>query len=313
MSFAFTCPHCNVVSNLPDDSSGRSVSCPSCGMLSSTGSGNQPPPIRPDVQNAGMSPAAPAKKGTILGMPTAVFFIVLIVAILFVVVACGGILAALLLPAIQAVREAARANTCKANLRNVELAMEMYQIEKGTYPPAYTIDANGRRLHSWRTLLLPYLDEQSLYDQIRLDEPWDSPHNRLLGDTIVETFRCPSAADGERTFTNYAVVVGPKTIFPGSTSTRPSQIKDGLSRTVMIVEVVDSGIHWMEPKDLDSRNMDFRLNGSANEISSHHPGRVHVAMADGTIRSVPESASPSQLRAMSTISGGELTELPWDD
>ena len=142
-----------------------------------------------------------------------------------------------------------------------------------------------------------------------MGQPTQSP-TRRNGRTGVSV---PKRRDQESTFTNYVVVVGPKTLFPGSNSTRKAQIKDGLSRTIMIVETVDSGIHWMEPKDLDSRKMDFRLNGSADEISSHHPGRVHVAMADGTIRSVPESASPAQLRAMSTISGGELTELPWDD
>ncbi|MHB9078993.1 MAG: DUF1559 family PulG-like putative transporter [Pirellulaceae bacterium] len=69
----------------------------------------------------------------------------------------------------------------------------MYQHEHGTLPPAYTVNAEGQPLHSWRVLLLPYLGQQELYGKLRLDEPWDSEHNRQFQDAAPNIYQCPSA------------------------------------------------------------------------------------------------------------------------
>ncbi len=85
--------------------------------------------------------------------------------------------------------------------------MLMYVRDHGTLPPACTTDETGQPLHSWRVLLLPYLGERKLYDQLRLDEPWDSSFNRQFHDQTPQVYRCPSttlAADQ----TSYSVVVG---------------------------------------------------------------------------------------------------------
>ena len=90
---------------------------------------------------------------------------------------CGGILLALLLPAVQAAREASRRMECSNNLKQISLAMHSYHDVYGSLPPAYTIDEEGRRLHSWRTLLLPYLEAGQIYEQLDLSQPWDSLDN----------------------------------------------------------------------------------------------------------------------------------------
>ena len=59
------------------------------------------------------------------------------------------------------------------NIRNITLALLNYADTHKAFPPAYTVDANGNRLHSWRTLLLPYLDQQSLYESIDFSKPWN--------------------------------------------------------------------------------------------------------------------------------------------
>src|SRR3990172_9467251 len=74
---------------------------------------------------------------------------------------------------------ASRRTACKNNLHQIEMALHYYHDKYHCFPPAYVADASGRPLHSWRVLLLPFLEQENLYRQYRFDEPWDGPHNRL--------------------------------------------------------------------------------------------------------------------------------------
>jgi len=136
---------------------------------------------------------------------------------------------------------AARRMQCINNLHLIGLAMQHYEAVNGCLPPAYTTDQAGHPLHSWRLLLLPYLEQRDLYEKIRLDEPWDSPHNRsvLQDNDLSLLFHCPSARN-PKAETSYVMVVGPNTISDGPHSVRYKDCTDGLSRTIMIVEVKDS-------------------------------------------------------------------------
>ena len=95
--------------------------------------------------------------------------------------------------------EATRRARCVNNLKQIGLAMYNYHDQYGCFPPAYTADEHGRPLHSWRVLLLPYLECEDLYDQLRLNEPWNSPYNQqvLKDSDVPSVFRCPSAVDDE--------------------------------------------------------------------------------------------------------------------
>src|SRR5579872_1042254 len=88
------------------------------------------------------------------------------------IIVCGGILAGFTLPAIQAAREAARRAQCANNLKMIGLALAQYESQYGRFPPAYIADADGKPMHSWRVLILPYLDEESLYSEYDFSEPW---------------------------------------------------------------------------------------------------------------------------------------------
>ena len=96
---------------------------------------------------------------------------------LLVVVAIIALLIAMLLPAVRSAGPAAVRSQCINNLKQVALALYNYEDEYKTLPPAYTVDANGRPLHSWRTLILPYLEQGPLYRTIDLAKPWDDPAN----------------------------------------------------------------------------------------------------------------------------------------
>jgi hypothetical protein len=197
-------------------------------------------------------------------------------------------------------------------MRNIALALQQYEIRNGTLPPAYIADADGKPMHSWRVLLLPYLEQSALYRQYRFDEPWDGPNNSQLHLERIRLYECPSDNCLSRN-TSYVVVTGAKTIWPGATPTKLADIKDGPNNTIILVEVHNSGIHWMEPRDLDIAKMPMAINASKGvSISSvHHPaGFANVVFADSQAERIPNTASAKSIRAALTISGGEKDRLP---
>jgi prepilin-type processing-associated H-X9-DG protein len=226
----------------------------------------------------------------------------ILIALGFCVLLCGGILVALLLPAVQAAREAARRAQCSNNMKQIALALHNYHDTYKSFPPAYTVDENGNRLHSWRTLLLPYLEQSALYSQIDLDEPWDSEKNMAISSTIVPVYNCPSSPSGGCT---YMAIVGPGTIFPGEKGVSLQNVTDGTSNSIAFVEVKPSGKSWMEPVDLDLNQLQFVPNQSPTEMGSFHPGGIMAAMADGSVRFISNSADPNMLRNLTTISDGQ--------
>ena len=111
---------------------------------------------------------------------------------LLVVIAIIAVLIALLLPAVQSAREAARRAQCVNNLKQIGLAMHNYASANGGFPPAAIVDPRGKPLLSWRVAILPYLDANPLYAKFKLDEPWDSPHNKELLKYMPAVYGCPS-------------------------------------------------------------------------------------------------------------------------
>ena len=171
-------------------------------------------------------------------------------------------------------------------------------------------------MHSWRVLMLPYLERQDLYDRYRFDEPWDSPHNKALAAEMPREFACPDDTSPGSGMTSYAMLVGPHAFSPGPKGRSLDQInnKDGASNTIMVVEVADAHINWMEPRDIDAEQMQFRINGSQNpsgknaEISSRHPNGANVVFCDGHVQFIPALTDPKNVKAMTTFDGGEPIE-----
>jgi len=81
-------------------------------------------------------------------------------------------------------QEAARRMQCSSYSKGILLAFHNYSDTHGALPPLYTVDDEGKPLHSWRVLILPFLEQQDLYNQIRLDEPWDSEYNKQFHDRM---------------------------------------------------------------------------------------------------------------------------------
>lgn len=223
-------------------------------------------------------------------------------------------------------RDAAVRAVCHLNLRLIGLALQNYHSQYESFPPAYVSSPARKRLHSWRVLILPFLDENALYRQLRLDEPWDSPHNSQYHDQMPNVFQCREArrlAGDRRTAsqTSYVAVVGPKTAWPGRKSRDFAEMTDGMSNTLLVVEVKSPGFHWMEPRDLETYSMSFQINAPAGKCwSSYHEQRdwpwskkracVHGLLADGTVHAWDENLTDAAMRALLTVSGGDQADLP---
>ena len=199
---------------------------------------------------------------------------------------------------------------CANNLKQIALALHAYHTEHGSFPPAYIVDENGVPMHSWRVLILPYLEQTNLYEQYDFNEPWDGPNNSLLHDHVVSIYGCPADASAKNS-ANYLAVVGANTAWPGEEGRTIEQIRDGTSNTILVVEVCDHGIHWMEPRDLDFLTTSTTINQGplGRTISSRHTPLANVAFADGSVRFLSNNTSGATVRALLTVDGGEEVDL----
>jgi prepilin-type processing-associated H-X9-DG protein len=223
-----------------------------------------------------------------------------------------GMLLASLLPSVQSARESGRYATCANNLKRIASAMQRYYQTHGCFPPAFIPDETGKPKHSWRVLILPYLGESEVYARYDFDEPWNSLRNMAFANQMPRLYRCPSDPSADRSLTSYAMVVGPQAVSDGPTSRRLSDIGDGIMNTIMVVENVNAEFNWLEPRDLNTKDMAFRVNafrGSPREagtaISSRHPGLANVLFCDGTVRLIAETMDEKAVKALLTIDGGE--------
>ena len=222
---------------------------------------------------------------------------------LVVVVAIIAVVIAVFLPFSRGVgaRHAARRAQCMNNLKQIGLALHNYEQEYGALPPAYTTDADGRPLHSWRTLLLPYLEQSALFKTIDLTKPWNDPANATALAAAPLVYQCPEANPPGNT-TTYLAIVGPNAcLLPGKP--RPvSEITDAREATLAVIEAGDeNAVPWMAPVDADEALV---LNLGPNS-KLHHAGGMNTTTLDGSIHFLKTSTKPEVRRALMTINGSD--------
>jgi prepilin-type processing-associated H-X9-DG protein len=211
-----------------------------------------------------------------------------------------AVMIGLLLPAVQAAREAARRIQCVNNIKQIGLAVLNYESAHSVFPAAAITDEQGKPLLSWRVAILPFLEEQALYNQFHLDEPWDSPHNKALIAQMPKTYACPSNAP-DPSNTTYQIVVGPNTMFTGEREgLKIGKITDGTSNTILVVEA-SQAVPWTAPEEL-SQNTVTPTSGAG----SKHPGGFNTLFADGSVRFLKKTMSPVVFNSLLTTSGGEV-------
>ena len=189
------------------------------------------------------------------------------------------------------------------NLKQIALAMHNYYSANKHFPLPASRGPDGKPLLSWRVLILPYIEQDALFKQFHLDEPWDSPHNRTLVDKMPAVYRLPiSRSEAGRT--NYLLPVGNGALFDADKPTEFKDVTDGTSNTIMVVEVDDQhAVVWTKPEDWA-----FDPKEPAKGLGRFFDGRFNAAFCDGSVTSFPPTEDMNNLRALFTRAGGEVAE-----
>ncbi len=253
---------------------------------------------------------------------------------LLVVIAIIGVLIALLLPAVQAAREAARRISCANNLRQMGIAVHNYHAALGSFPPGCIEPAfrkTGGRQFAWSALLLPFLEQQALYDKIDFSQPCYAEANAEAAATVLSVYICPSSRRSSPLVagwgaSDYGGLYGeaiPPIPTDGSWTAANgmmlydraitiAEVRDGTSNTLMVSE--DS--QWGDGQWINGLNIfdqkypinyvpaDPRL--WENAMRSEHPSGVYGMFADGSVRFLHESMDLDILKAIITRAGGEV-------
>ncbi len=211
-----------------------------------------------------------------------------------------------LLDGVTGARRAAIDSQAQSPLNCISLALRNYEDTYKTFPPAYIADSDGKPMHSWRVLILRYLEHEPLYREYNFNEPWNGPNNIKLLDRMPDIYRSPSESETSR-FTNIVVVAGNGTAFPYDRTTSLSDFSDGAHNTILATEIANSNIPWLEPRDLDVATMSFHINDPAKpSISAVKWRRPYIVFADHIhAYRVDPAILPHSLEALTTIAGGE--------
>ena len=219
-------------------------------------------------------------------------------------VSTGSVLVGLLLPAVASAREAAQRMQGQNNLKNLALAMHLYEGKFKRFPASYTVDKNQKPLHSWRVTLLPNLEQEGLYKAIRHDEPWDSEWNSQFHEQMPAFYANPRFPAGPG-MTTYAVVTGKETMFPpGGKGLTVASCADGLSNTIMLVE--RTPVCWMDPSgDVDFEDAIEGFNVMSDGLISIR-GIMSAAFFDGSVRAISDSVDLEVLGNLLKKASGEM-------
>jgi hypothetical protein len=196
------------------------------------------------------------------------------------------------------------------NLRRLASAMHNYaEAHQGRFPAAASFDRQGKPLLSWRVLLLPFVGEGNLYREFRLDEPWDSPHNRELIGRMPGVYQGLDRKLNREGKTYYLAAVGPAVAFSGGPegARMPADFSDGTANTILLVEADSAhAVPWTKPEDLK-----IDLEQPQQGLGGHFPGEFLVALADGEARFLRKAIRKETLRAAFTRAGGEVLGPDW--
>jgi type II secretory pathway pseudopilin PulG len=235
------------------------------------------------------------------GSSTWIIVVAILAALFLGFLICAGVLAGLMIPTVQAARTAARRMQSSNNMKQIELALHNYESAYKKLPPAYTVDQDGNRLHSWRTLILPYLEQSALYQQIDLNRSWDHPDNAVFNNMSIPVYESP-IAQLPSGMTPYLAIVDDRAMFTGPDGVKFESVSDGISNTVMTFETnQEHAVHWMEPTDSDIQSFIDAVQASG----MRNIRGTNLGLGDGSVRFQSGSTPRESLESMATRNGGE--------
>jgi len=216
----------------------------------------------------------------------------------------------LLLPAVQQVRGAARRAQSQNNLKQMALAAHNYESAFMRFPGGFSAAREGQPPVSWRVMILPYIEQQNIYDQYNFDEPWDSEHNLQFLEMMPEVFRSPTSVAGPG-LTVYRGIGGDSGLMgtergTASRGRRFGDITDGSSNTILFVETSDAlAVPWTQPDEgIDPDNLDM------GALFGMYPGGTNFSLADGSVQFLPESIAVEIMQRLMKMDDGQL--IPWE-
>jgi hypothetical protein len=225
----------------------------------------------------------------------------------------GICLTVLLVPALPQARVSEPRLYCANNLKQIALALHNYHDVHGSFPPAYIADETGKPMHSWRVLILPYLEQGALYEGYRFDEPWDGPNNSKLLVHMPECYACPHHDPWPGTHTPYFAVIGPHAAWQGAEPRHTSDFTDGLRSAIHVLEGPAHQVPWMAPEDLTVEEAN-RLLTTATAADARHPDEVsflstricgrNAAFADASVHSFGANQNQSMIAPLLAIDDG---------
>jgi Protein of unknown function (DUF1559) len=189
-------------------------------------------------------------------------------------------------------------------LKELVLAMHDYQSTYRQLPlskNSASFDANGKPYLSWRVHLLPFLNQQTLYSQFKMGEPWDSPHNKVLIDKMPEVFR--DATDkADSTKTRMVTITGPETLYTAFQGPKMHEIPDGTANTLLIAFCgLDKAVTWTQPEDVT-----FDPNNPMACLGQLAEPAIFYARVDGAVKVLQPNIPPDLFKAIVTPKGGEV-------
>jgi hypothetical protein len=213
-----------------------------------------------------------------------------------------SVLLAVLVPSVQHLSRSAKRMGCQNNLKSIGLGLHNYYDVYKTYPCAITYAEDGTPMHSWRVLIDPFVEDSWLvYD---FGEPWNGPNNRTFNSGSCAFWcRCPSASRTQkRECTNYVMLIDDRPGEPNGPPNRPGSVPPSFAdrSAVIIIEIADSDIHWMEPRDVLLSELSMKINDrSKRSLSSYH-GRACIAHADDTVELLDDAMTEELMRELLT-------------
>jgi len=191
------------------------------------------------------------------------------------------------------------------NLKQFGLALHNYHDTYNAFPAAAICDKKGKPLLSWRVAILPYIEQDNLYKQFKLDEPWDSEHNKKLINVMPKIYALPYS-EGKPGETNYRVFVGNGAVFDMIQGTTLAQITDGTSNTLLAFEAAES-TPWTKPDEI--------------EFDPKQPVKKHfrfekdticnILMGDGSVRAISKTVTDEILKLIIQKDDGmPIPEIP---
>jgi|GEM_PF-1661311 len=203
------------------------------------------------------------------------------------------------------VKAHARQIWCRSNLSEIGMALKSYHEHYGSFPPLYVADAKGNALYSWRALILPELSA-AWTPTMKTNEPWNGPTNSLVASNATSVFHC---GEDHQAFqmTSYLAVVGPDSAWTTSGPRRLADFKNP-ARTILVIEMVGSGVNWLEPRDLFTgqlRDGFLALAGASG--TAPHPDGFNALFADGHVETLPANIDPAELMKIVEIDQRDAT------